>query len=82
MDLTEFLNCSHSRSLADRGSAVRGDHRIPLGEDGSLPRNILLGDSHLLKEDIIGHHGTLTGDCGLLLLGDFDAVMEVVSPVP
>ena len=68
---------SHSHSLTNRGHAVRGEHHVPLGEDGSLTRNILFGDGHLLEEHALGHHRTLTGKYGLLLLNAFDVRMEV-----
>ena len=77
----ESLNRSHSHSLTDRGHTVSGEHHVPLGENGSLAHNILLGDGHFLEEDAFRHHGTLAGECGLLLLNDFDVRVEVQSPI-
>jgi len=73
----ESPNRNHSHPLTDRGHTVRGEHHVPLGEDGSLTDDILFGDGHLLEEDALGHHGTLTGKRGLLLLNDFDVRMEM-----
>ena len=77
MDRDKSSSCSHSHSLTDRGHAIRGEHHVPFGEDGSLAHNILFCDSHFLEEDAVGHHGTLAGEYCLLLLNDFDVRMEV-----
>ena len=68
---------SHSHSLTNRWHAVCGEHHVPLGEDGSFTSNILFSDGHLLKEHGLSHHGTLTGECGLLLLNNSNVGMEV-----
>jgi len=75
--MVESLNRNHSHCLANRGHIVRGEHHVPLVEDGSFTDEILFDDGHLLKEDVLSHHGTLTGERGLLLLNDFDFCVEV-----
>jgi len=79
--MVESSNRNHSHCLTNRGRAIRGEHHVPLGEDGSLTDNILIGHGHLLEEGALSHHGTLTGERGLLLLDDFDVCVEVQGPI-
>ena len=72
---------NHSHPLSDWGHAIRRKHHVPLCENGSLARNILFGDGHLLEEHSLGHHGTLASKRGLLLLDDFDVRVKVQSPI-